>query len=63
MVSKHHSRMKAILELKQAIEELNEAIRSIKKNRLETAENEITSAVKLEAKAMRNINRAESKKK
>ncbi len=31
MVSKHHSRMKAILELKQAIEELNEAIRSIKK--------------------------------
>jgi ribosomal protein L22 len=54
-----NNKRKAIRELRHSIKELREAIRFLRRGKFEKAENEISDALRFEAKALRRINRAE----
>jgi ribosomal protein L22 len=54
-----NNKRRAIRELRHSIEELREAIRFLRRNKFERAEDEISDALRFEAKALRRINRAE----
>jgi hypothetical protein len=58
-VTFQQSKSRAIADLKNAIKELQEAIKFVQNNRFERAENEISDALKFEARAIREINKAE----
>lgn len=49
-------------QLQRAIDDLRDAIRNVERNRLESAEDNIANALTEEARALRNINRLERRR-
>lgn len=54
-------RVRAIRNLKDAIDELKKAIENLRDRKFESAENNIADALIFEGRALRNINKAEEK--